>query len=214
MALTCAIVSRKVLPFVANGQASRYNLSIKGTVFAALLSARSPSTANLGRISENPRHCQQTPTTTTNPPITSGLSDCYNAAPSPHELPVPESQQMDGYQSDFIQEQHHDCFNPDLLGPPHANPNSNGDKDSSDLNSFATKSVHDLPSLTYLCNDEKVALPHGNPLSSQQHPAPKSTFTNSVTQLLYQPLPDNLPCWQWRLLSHCKCYEPLPFRSD
>lgn len=169
---------------MANGQASRCNLSIKGTSTAAFLLTRPLMIVHLHRSSEKPRHSRLNSNTATKLPIISNLPDCSNVSQAAVSLgPKPKAQRINGCRNVLPWEHHNETFHTDIF--------ADGD--------------------TFLlyneCGDEEVPLSHVRSLSSQRHHASTSILIESMNRLLHEPSPDNLPGWQRRLLSHCAFFK-------
>jgi hypothetical protein len=184
VALIDAIVLRKGLQFVANGQASRCNLSIKGTSTAAFLLTWPLLIAHLHRLSEKPRHSRLNSNTAAKLPIISDPPDCYDGSQVVvSQGPTPKAQRINGCRNGLPWEHHNETFHADIFA---------------DGGAFI---------LYHECGDEEFPLSHVRSLSSQRHLASTSILIESMNRLLYEPSPENLPGWQRRLLSHCAFFK-------
>lgn len=169
---------------MANGQASRCNLFIKGTSTAAFLLTRPLLIAHLHRLSEKPRYSRLNSNTATKLPIISDPPDCYNV--SQVAVPqgrTPKAQRLNDCRNGLPWEHHNETFHADLFA---------------DGGTFL---------LYHECGDEEFPLSHVRSLSSQRYHASKSILIESMNRLLHEPSPDNLPGWQRRLLSHCAFFK-------
>lgn len=163
---------------MANGQASRCNLSINGTSTAPFLLTRPLLIAHLRRPSEKPQHSRLNFNTATKLPIISDSPDCYNVGQVVISQGLtPKAQRINGCRNGLPWGHHNETFHTDFFA---------------DGGTFL---------LYHECGDEEFPPSHVRSLSSQRHHA--STLFESMNRLLHEPSPDNLPGWQRRLLSHC-----------
>lgn len=73
------------------------------------------------------------------------------------------------------------------------------------LDPFGVSQPHDMPTLS----PSEKSYSSGSNNSFQRRLIRSSTITNSMIPLLYEPLPDNILCWERDLLSNCTLCIPL-----
>lgn len=222
----CDIDLRKESPFEASGPASRCSLSTKGTITTNPISYWSQLEAELCRgknLAERdarewqmPQHLRTARGRLKDKPTASVLSDSSNLLDvSTHQefaqfaLESQEANDVQGFLNYPI---------PQKMSNPTTLPRSDKDPDASDAvfipNSpdlFTFDPTHDVSTLSH----SEKGHSSGGTDSSQGRLTQSSNFTNPTIRLLYEPLPDNLSCWERGLLSNCTlCIPQFPYLNQ